>query len=81
MNIDELKTLKTLKTLTRGEILKGFSSEEKELISYIQNILGIDYIAICKMALASQPEATPETSTVESETTPEPWPDQPDDDW
>ena len=73
MNIDELKALAT------EEVLDGYSSEDMEMFSYIQNILGIDYSAIYEMALASQPEATPETSTVESEITPEPWPDRPDD--
>ena len=74
-NIDELKALAT------EEMPDDYSIEDMELLSDIQNILGIDYSAIYEMALASQPEATPETSTVESEITPEPWPDQPDDDW
>ena len=71
MNIDELKALAT------EEMPDDYSIEDMEMFSDIQNILGIDYSAIYEMALASQPEATPETSTVESETTPEPWPDQP----
>lgn len=71
MNIDELKAPAT------GEVLDGYTSEDMEIFPYVQNILGIDYSAIYEMALASQPEATPETSTVESEITPEPWPDQP----
>ena len=75
MDIDELKALAT------EEMPDGYSSEGLEIFLYVQNILGIDYSAIYEMALASQPEATPETSTVESEITPEPWPDQPDDDW
>ena len=75
MNIDELKALAT------EEMPDDYSIEDMEMFSDIQNILGIDYSAIYEMALASQPEATPETSTVESEITPEPWPDQPDDDW
>ena len=63
MNIDELKAL------AMEEMPDGYSSG-MEIFLYVQNILGIDYSAIYEMALASQPEITPE-----------PWPDQPDDDW
>ena len=52
MNLDELKAL------VSGEALDGHSDEEKELFSYLQSTLGIDYNVLYEEILASQPGST-----------------------
>ena len=61
MNLDELKAL------ALGEALDDYP--DKELFSYVQSILGIDYGILYEEALASQLKTTPETPSSE------PWPD------
>lgn len=53
MNLDELKALAS------GEALDGHSNEEKELFSYLQSTLGIDYNVLYEEILASRPGSTP----------------------
>ena len=52
MKLDELKALAS------GEAPDGFSDYDKELFSYIQNTLGIDYGVLYKEALASKSGST-----------------------
>ena len=52
MKLDELKALAS------GEAPDGFSDYDKELFSYIQNTLGIDYSVLYEEALASKSEST-----------------------
>lgn len=59
MGLDELKAMAS------SEALDGYSDDDKELFSYLQSTLGIDYSALYEEALASQPETTPETPSSE----------------
>lgn len=69
MNLDELKELALSGTVN--------DYSNKELFSYLQSTLGIDYSVLYEEALASQSEMKPETPSSE------PWQDWPDDwgDW
>lgn len=67
MSLDELKAIAS------GEVPDGYPDDSKELLSYLQSTLGIDYSALYEKALASLPETTPETSSSEL------WQDWPDD--
>ena len=67
MSLDELKAIAS------GEVPDGYPDDSKELLSYLQSTLGIDYSALYEKALASQLKTTPEMPSSE------PWPDWPDD--
>jgi hypothetical protein len=54
-------SLEDLKAMASGEAPDGYSDDDKELFSYLQSTLGIDYGVLYKEALASQPETPPET--------------------
>ena len=52
MSLDELKAIAS------GEVPDGYPDNSKELLSYLQSTLGIDYSALYEEALASLPETT-----------------------
>ena len=70
-------SLDELKAMASDEALDNYSDDDKEMFLYLQNTLGIDYNALYKEALTSQPETTPGMPSSE------PWPDWADDwgDW
>ena len=63
-----------LKAIALDEVPNDFPDEDKELLSYLQSTLGINYGTLYEEALAPQPETTPETSSSEPELTPTPTP-------
>ena len=63
LNLDELKAMAS------GEVNNNnyYDEDDKELFTYFQDALGIDYDTLYKEALASQQKTS----------SPEPWPDWP----